>query len=319
VEERKKKVQILMSTYNGERYLREQLDSILNQTYSDVEILIRDDGSTDQTKEIIQEYVKRYDNIAFIKGDNIGAVKSFFRLIKKADQKADYYALSDQDDVWEKDKIERAVNRMEHYKRLEKKQKAALENPDFEKPLMYASALKVTDQDLNVLYEEGTKRKTKDFSFGNAMVENCCTGCTIVMNRALQKLAAKQRTPKCSMHDWWLYLLTSCFGKVLYDQKPSILYRQHEHNVIGMQADQKEKIKKKITGFLQGRNVISCQLMEFYRIYRPEEEHGVLLKQFLYAKKHPLYRMKLIAEHKVYRQEKINDIICRLLILTGSM
>lgn len=304
-----------MSTYNGEKYLREQLDSILNQTYSNIEILVRDDGSTDATLEILQEYAKKQTGIRYVKGKNCGAAKSFFRLIKKADKEADYYALSDQDDVWESDKIERAVKKLEKYRYREKVQSDVA----WEKPLMYSSALKVVDQDLNLLYKKGTDRRMEELSFGNAMVENCCTGCTIVMNSALQEMIARVRIPECSMHDWWLYMAASCFGKVLYDSKPFILYRQHENNVIGMEARGKERLKKKIKGFIQGRNVISCQLTEFYRIYRPEGENGKLLKRFLYAKKHPFYRMKLVKGHKIYRQSWGNDMICKILMLTGSM
>lgn len=291
-----KKIQVLMSAYQGEKYLREQLDSILAQTYKNMEILVRDDGSTDATVDILKEYAAR-KKLTYIKGKNCGAAKSFFRLLKKADRQADYYALSDQDDVWEPDKLERAVRMLEQQDKKEKK--GTWNGTVFEDkvrkdskpcPLMYCSALNVVDQNLTFLYKEGQERKTSDLSFGNAMVENCCTGCTIVFNRALQELAAEKRIPECSMHDWWLYLLASCFGKVLYDPEARILYRQHEHNVIGMDSHWLERLKKKIRGFQQGRNVISYQLIEFYRLYHPEGKEGKLLRRFLFAKKHLFYR-----------------------------
>lgn len=301
----KKRVQVLMSTYNGERYLREQLDSILNQTHAEIELLIRDDGSQDGTMSILKEYAELYKNIVYMKGENCGPTKSFFQLIKFADSKADYYAFSDQDDVWEKNKIERAIK--------------CLEKHNIEKPIMYCSALRVVDQDLNFLFIEGAKRRTSDLSFGNAMVENCCTGCTIVINQILQKMIAKKRIPECSMHDWWLYLLASCFGKVFYDPIPSIQYRQHKSNVIGIELGWLGRVKKKIRGFHKGRNVISYQLMEFFRLYHPNGKNGELLRKFLYAKKCLFYRIILIMKHEIYRQSRIDTIICKILILIGNM
>lgn len=323
--QQKKKVQVLMSTYQGEKYLRDQLDSILAQTYKNIEILVRDDGSADATIDILEEYAAQ-KKLTYIKGKNCGAAKSFLRLLKKADRQADYYALSDQDDVWEPDKLERAVRMLEQQEKKEERtrekgvvfaDKVMKDSKSY--PLMYCSALDVVDQNLTFLYKEGEGRKTADLSFGNAMVENCCTGCTIVINGALQKLIAEKRIPECSMHDWWLYLLASCFGKVLYDPEAHILYRQHEHNVIGMEAHPLERLKKKIRGFQQGRNVISCQLMEFYRLYHPEGEKGKLLRRFLSAKQHPFSRLFLCMDREIYRQGRINDVICRILMLTGSM
>ena len=103
-----KKVAVLISTYNGKKYLKEQLDSILNQTYPNIEIVIRDDGSTDSTLELVKEYQEKHSNIRLKEGTNIGFIKSFFKLLEMAD--ADYYAYCDQDDIWLENKIELAVN-----------------------------------------------------------------------------------------------------------------------------------------------------------------------------------------------------------------
>lgn len=119
-----KKVVILMSTYNGEKYIEEQLESLLNQTYSDIKIFIRDDGSKDRTKEIIKQFLQKSKNIFLIEGENIGFINSFFELLNISDT-ADYYAYCDQDDVWMEDKIERAVK--------------FLEKSDSNKPVLYFS------------------------------------------------------------------------------------------------------------------------------------------------------------------------------------
>ena len=105
---KEKKVAVIMSTYNGEKFIREQLDSILNQSYKNIELIVRDDGSKDKTVEIVKEYQAKHKNIKLFEGQNLGFVKSFFELLKLAE--ADYYAYADQDDIWIENKIELAVN-----------------------------------------------------------------------------------------------------------------------------------------------------------------------------------------------------------------
>ena len=107
------KVQILMSTYYGEKYLREQLDSIIKQTYPLINILIRDDGSSDGTLSILKEYAGKYDHVTYYEGENIGVIQSFLQLLKESDANVNYYAFADQDDVWLPEKIVRAVEKLE--------------------------------------------------------------------------------------------------------------------------------------------------------------------------------------------------------------
>ena len=130
------KVVVLMSTYNGQKYLRQQLDSLLNQTVRPTKILIRDDGSNDDTVNLLEEYASFYSFIEYYCGKNIGPAKSFFELINKCDG-YDYYALCDQDDVWFKDKLEVAINTLEK------------ENKNI--PLLYAGRFTLTDENLNPL------------------------------------------------------------------------------------------------------------------------------------------------------------------------
>ena len=112
-------VQVLMSTYNGEKYIREQLNSIINQTYPSIKILVRDDGSSDGTIEILEEYAAKYDNMAYYAGKNLGVIQSFLQLLKDSDDSSAYYAFSDQDDVWLPEKIEKAVEMIENNKEVE--------------------------------------------------------------------------------------------------------------------------------------------------------------------------------------------------------
>lgn len=175
------KVLVLMSTYNGEKYIEEQLNSLLSQTYKEIDILIRDDGSTDRTINLIEDYIdKNKENITLIKGKNIGVVNSFFNLIDHVKNEYFYFAFCDQDDYWEKNKIEVAVNKLNE-----------LGN---ELPLMYCSNKKIVDSNLKLI-----KTFEKNMiipNFGNAMVENIATGCTMLINSKLLDILKKEK--ECS-------------------------------------------------------------------------------------------------------------------------
>lgn len=209
---------VMMSTYNGEKYLREQIDSILSQEHTKISLFIRDDGSSDKTVSIVNEYMEKHPNIHLIKGDNLGFAKSFWTLIKEVPADFDYYALSDQDDVWESKKMAAAIYRLhqcdEHYK-------------------LYASALKVADNQLNVQYVN-TFPKLK-ISLGSALTRPRLSGCSFVFDSNL--LALLRKMDLCSTdislsHDVAIYLATlACGGKVLYSKNSYILLRRHEGTV----------------------------------------------------------------------------------------
>ena len=162
-----KKVAVLISTYNGEKYLEEQLNSILNQTYKNIEIVIRDDGSKDSTINIIKKYQEKYDNIILKEGTNVGFIKSFFQLLAFAN--ADYYAFCDQDDSWLENKIELAVR--------------ALNEVDNSKPNMVFGNSDYYDENMNLI---GKGEEHKEFSFKNSLYECVAQGMT--MNLLKKKL-----------------------------------------------------------------------------------------------------------------------------------
>ena len=211
-------ITVLMSTYNGHNYLREQLDSILNQINVRVEIVIRDDGSTDDTKRIIRDYMSKYENIKLIDDNvNLGACKSFLKLMSVG-YDTDYIALADQDDIWDSDKLECAVNMMD-----KKKQNV---------PMLYYSNLRIVDENNKFCRLSHSKpyEPTAKYSY---LAEGLPTGCTIVYNQELSKLLYNKIPEKCVMHDTWLFLVASAFGTCIYDFEPHINYRQHSSNVVG--------------------------------------------------------------------------------------
>ena len=212
------KVTVLMSTYNGEKYLREQLDSLLRQEGVQLKIVIRDDGSKDGTIGILQEYCDKYGCISYYTGRNLGPAGSFFDLIRR-ERGADYYALCDQDDVWDPDKLRAAVRKLSVY--------------DSAVPLLYYSNLKIVDQDLNFCRLSHSKMRGHKNKYC-ALTEGFMTGCTGVFNEALAGILRDHIPEKCSMHDTWIYMTAAFFGKTVYDFYPHIMYRQHAGNVIGV-------------------------------------------------------------------------------------
>ncbi|HFI0351304.1 TPA: glycosyltransferase family 2 protein [Streptococcus suis] len=214
------KVNILMSTYNGQQFLAEQIRSIQEQTFSDWTLLIRDDGSSDQTRVLLQDFARQDSRIRLIDVEeqkNLGVIKSFHRLVQY--EKADYYFFSDQDDVWLPGKLEVSL------------QEAQLYPPD--KPLMVYMDLTVVNQDLQVMSESMIRSQSHhaNTQLVQELTENTVTGGVAMINHSLAELWSG--TEDILMHDWYLALLASALGKLVFIDRPGELYRQHADNVLG--------------------------------------------------------------------------------------
>ena len=218
------RVLVLMSTYNGAAYIRQQIDSILAQDACEVGILIRDDGSTDGTQDIMHEYASRHDNIFIVDGPNVGCAQSFMSLVYEAANtysQYDYYAFCDQDDVWLINKLSSAIDK--------------LDITDSTKPSLYLGAYQMVDAELNPIT---TFLSVPAINLPAAFASNSATGCTMVFNRALLMALSTKRPEYMIMHDYWAYLVCLAIGGfVCYDHTPYILYRQHGHNAIGGLGD----------------------------------------------------------------------------------
>lgn len=216
------KVDILLATYNGEQYLREQLNSILSQSYSNFRLLISDDLSTDGTREILAEYVEKDKRIIiFNQEKNLGVVKNFEFLLKKVENK--YYMFSDQDDIWKENKIEKSIQTLEET------------NSD----LVYTD-LEVVDENLNVTYKsywklKGIYNKIKKYNnFESLYLNNFVTGCTILSKKEfIKEVLPLPNTSKFVLHDYWIPLILSQKHKITYIEEPLIKYRQHKNNKVG--------------------------------------------------------------------------------------
>lgn len=287
-----------MSTYNGEKFLEEQIDSLLRQTYCNFEILIRDDGSKDRTCEILKEYEKKYSNIYVYLENNVGVTKSFFELLKKSD--ADYIAFSDQDDVWLEEKIEKAVEKLQTLK----------------EPALYCSNKILVDSNLNIIAENKHKKLVPGFE--NAVVECICTGCTSMMNRSLAENIKEHIPERAIMHDWWCYLVASYLGTVIFDNNAYIYYRQHESNVVGASPTVIGTIRAKADYVKKNKGKLKGQLGDFSKMYHQDTEKDELVQLLLSSEKMPA-KTKVVFGHHFYRQEKIDYLITHILFLINRM
>lgn len=292
------KVIVLLSTYNGEKYLEEQLESLIAQAGVDVDILVRDDGSTDKTHEILARWHER----GFLKwylGENLRPAKSFMNLIENAPE-AEYYAFCDQDDVWKNDKLIVAITRL-------KKDKADL----------YFSAYTTADSELNIL--KSNIQKPIMHTLGQAMVYASVTGCTMVFRRKLLNYAKMYRPLRLMMHDSWIYkvaLATDCI--IVYDEQSHILYRQHGDNVIGNNTNIIERWKKRVGRIISSTRSRYDECYDLYCGYKDIMKEPLLcqLRPIIdYYHKSLWQRMK-IAKNNVYcTGVKSKDCLFKIAIL----
>ena len=216
---------ILLACYQGERFLEAQLDSLLGQSFQNFKILARDDGSTDQTQSILDDYAKRFpDKITVLDSHTrLGVVGNFNALLEQAH--ADFIFFSDQDDVWEHDKVKRTINEFKF--------------SDPKIPILVHTDLQVVDEHLNVMHpsfwDYTSCNPNQGNLFSRALVQNMATGCTMAFNKALRDLAYP--IPQDAlMHDWWISLIASACGTTKAIQAQTIRYRQHANNTLGAKA-----------------------------------------------------------------------------------
>lgn len=274
------KVNVLMSTYNGEKYLKEQIDSILKQKNVIVKLYIRDDGSKDSTLHILDRYKEQYpDNIIIFSGDNIGFANSFMYLVHKCEHN-DFYAFADQDDIWEQNKLEVAIKMI-----------------DQKIPLLYASNLQVFDTVENRNY---LMYSLETFENEKVRMEKYCYlcnpyGCTMVWNEALQEEILKREKPDKQTHDIWINLIAHYTGKMILDPNSYINYRVHGNNACGATPKSViNKIKKYYKFYFIDKKSLhislSCQSIEKY--FRDKSD--IYINVFANYKKNFLNKIKAI-------------------------
>ena len=291
-------VAVMMSTYNGELYVKEQIMSILGQVGVNITLFIRDDGSSDKTIDIIKDFEKQNDNIHFIKGKNIGLGNSFMHILYETPENYDYYAFSDQDDIWEKNKIELTLKEFENVN----------------KPLLVHSDLSVIDENNNVVCKSMIKSQhinVNRIALNQLIVQNVVTGCTMAFNRQLADIIVEPEL--LSVHDWWIAATASIFGEIKFINKPTIKYRKHNNNACGPQnmsspayvakrATNKTKAKK----MLDYGYVMAVELLEKYKI--PYEYKAMLKAYGAMGNKNKFNKLKTVFKYNIWKSGIIRKI-----------
>ncbi len=303
----KKTILVMMSTYNGEKYLREQIDSILNQkTDYEVHLRIRDDGSKDGTCDVIEEYMANYPNkVEIIRGENLGYNGSFFSLIRGAEG-YDYYSISDQDDVWLPDKLQIACD--------------AIDNVKEDIPVLYASTSYLVLDDL-VPYGT-TRKKERDMAMYNTIIQNICPGHTQVMNnRLLAMLKADIDTSRIYVYDSWIQNVANLYGRIVFDNDSHTYYRQYEGNQLGSgvgkmgqlmtsvkrdKTDDGKKYRRQIEYFVE-KNRIALEKLDLLNELERFVSSRTMTK-----------RLKYCLFGKTYRQRKTETLLFRIAVLLGK-
>lgn len=292
-------IAILMCTYNGEAFLREQLESFASQTCGSWKLYVSDDGSTDATRQILAQYQQRWgaERLQVFDGPGQGFANNFISLLKRPAVKGRFYAFSDQDDVWFSDKLERSL--------------ACLVTTPAEKPALYCSRTQLVDSARNAAgYSPLFSRPP---SFRNALVQSLAGANTMLINQAARDVLMQlPEGASIVAHDWLAYILvTGCGGTVIYDPQASLEYRQHGDNLIGANNSLKDRLKR-LRKMLSGRfvkwNDANVQIL---RAMAPllTQENRAILADFESGRRAGLSsRLCALRRSGVYRQTLVGNL-----------
>lgn len=297
-----KRIQVLISTYNGEKYIQEQLDSILAQKEVEIHCLIRDDGSTDNTAAILSEYLKQTGNIEIIFEKNIGYAASFLELVKRSGN-YDFYAFADQDDVWEPMKLKKAIDK--------------IAEGEINTPILYCSNCTIVDEYLNKTGMLHSKENVIPQNKITALVQGFAQGCTIVFNCKSKELVLKYEPKQQYAHDFWIPLLHVFLGKIIYDKNSYMLYRQHGNNVFGGSRSLLRLIKIKLGFLTKESNYYSRMAEELLLGYGGEldEDEQHQLKEIAEYRSSLYKYIRLFFNKALKRNTVRGTLIIRSLIL----
>lgn len=295
------RVVVLMSTYQGESFVSEQLQSILSQLPPQGQVIVRDDGSLDRTADVVDALDD--DRITLIRGNNLGFGPSFLTLLTLVPPDVDMVMFSDQDDVWLPDKIGRA---WQHLNKLGGR------------PGLYGSAQMLVDRDLRPLH--ATPPWPRGPSLASALTENIITGCTAAINRPAIELLQRAGVPAgVRFHDWWMYLVVSAFGEVVYDDQPTLFYRQHDGNLIGHGAGWLGR-QRGVLKFLMRNDWVGILLgqinafLDHYGDVLPPHTRRLIVGYFLSGDGRTVPRWGLMFSRRRWRQAFIWDVALRVLL-----
>jgi glycosyltransferase involved in cell wall biosynthesis len=296
---------ILLATFNGAKYISSFLDSLVQQSDRNFDLIVRDDGSTDETIAIIQSYADKIPVTFLPATGRLNSARNFVELLRKSKTGYKYYFFADQDDYWVSNKIERAVSNLQSHMNV---------------PAMYFTKLELVDENLSHICYTQSPRIV---SFENALVQNIASGCTIALNSAARNLYLSNLPHKLRMHDWWSYLLFTALGEVIYDDYPSVRYRQHSSNVVGASRSvwhsYGRRIKRLLAPNISGVVSYSGQAQEFYNCFGEvlDAEKSELVRKLINGRKTLLGRVGLMIRSPYVRQRTFDSFALRILFVLG--
>lgn len=303
-----RKVALLLSTYNGEKYINELLTSLINQSYQDYWLYIRDDGSTDKTPFLIKQFSENRENVIFINErnrKNLGIIQSFSQLLKIAlqNKEIDYFMFVDQDDIWLPHKVEYSLTKIQE---MERENGASM-------PLLFHTDLEVVDENLKVInksFWEYQKLDPKRSKLHQLLVQNNVTGCAAIINRSL----AERVVPiplGAIMHDRWIALAAAAFGKIGWSKEVTIQYRQHSKNSVGAKKllSLKNMYRKISEPNVIGKTVTQAEI--FFEKYKQtlSNHDKMILEQYILLKNaNRLKRLEIVFRHHLYKNGWLRNL-----------
>lgn len=298
------KVCVLLSSYNGKKYIEQQINSIFEQEGVEVYLIVRDDGSNDGTVDLLKKIAMSRNDMAVFAGDNKGYAKSFFDLIKKAPNGFDYYSLSDQDDVWYKTKLLKAVEKLSVVKDA----------------CLYSCNLELVDSRLNHIgYMKAPE--PSDFSKGRYLIDKYSYGCTMVFNSRFRDLILSHLPKSEISHDNWLGLVAVFCAKYIFDDVYLIKYRQHKENVTGGKSSFFQTWKRRLKNIknvsILSRSIVAKELLDNFE-QSFDSKTLDLLRMVANYRTSFKNRMRFFFDKRTKRKSTEKNILFRIMILFGK-
>lgn len=302
-------IDIILSSFNGEKYIAEQIESIMDSEYCDFKLFVFDDRSSDNTARIVKKYIGEYPDKIFLAEniENMGFCKNFLEGLKYASRiaPADYYVFCDQDDIWLEKRLDVCLTRMHELE----------EAHGTETPLLLFTDAVLVDGDCNSLgttFFKADRLNTRDLTLPGLLMENRCIGCTSFMNAALAD-RLEEYDKRIRYHDWWMALIAAAFGVVDYVDVPTILYRQHGDNEVGQKsffeyvrsrAGRKDDARRRLQLTIE-------QTKAFYHTYKDvlkRREKRVIREFIALGKAGPFERRRLIIRNGFYKSGFLRNV-----------
>ena len=303
-------VLILMGTYNGEAYIREQLDSIALQTHKKWNLLISDDGSDDTTIDIAREWAKEvgFEKVIIRNGPKQGFAQNFLSMACDPTLKSDFYAFADQDDVWHPNKIQIGLD-------------ALLKIEKCDGPKLYCGRTTYVNEKLDIFSESPIFNRSP--SFRNALVQSLAGGNTMIFDNSVKNLLEKTGRLNIVSHDWWLYqLISGVGGTVYYDKTPLVLYRQHKYALVGGNSSWRAQFRRNYQA-LNGRfkkyldiNIKSLEMVQNSLTLKNQE---ILLLFIKLRKAKFKSRLKTLIKIRIYRQKIVGTLGIHALAIINKL